>query len=120
VLPESACEQCTDADAATAWKRSSSLGFATKIVDESHFDVALRRCSSCGQDWVDGRDPQDWLMIAVTATEAQSLADAGEAGVSRALIDLSPRAYLCRSWGSSDGAPRIYWTRGSIFLPRHD
>jgi hypothetical protein len=124
------CEQCTDADAAIAWERSRGFGFVARIVDESHFFGSVQRCPSCSKnyalifcetiDWDNSGDPQYKLLIPLTATEAQSLAEAGEEAAEAALRHLSPRDYLLMERGSGAKDWSMNSLRGQIIVPPHD
>lgn len=126
----SGCQHCSDADAAVAWVRARDLLREIEIVAESHFGITVCRCASCAQDyvwifcelidWADGNDPQEWLVVPVTPTEAHRLASAGELGVGAALGGLSARRYLRRWFGRQDEVPQACWASGVVLLPPHD
>lgn len=81
------CPQCFGEDPAAAW--GHKLHNRITLIDESHFDVAIRRCPTCGQqfvciftefvDWADGDDPQYGDRLPLTAEEADALAAQGAA-----------------------------------------
>ena len=81
------CSQCFGEDPEAAWNHK--LQNRSTLIDESHFDVALRRCPACGQqfvciftefvDWADGDDPQYGDRLPLTAQEADALAAQGPA-----------------------------------------
>jgi len=113
-------------DAARTWELRGALDFVASLVEESHFGLSLHACAACGQrfvqvfaeriDWVGGEDPQDWLLVPISAAEADALGTVGEG----ALASLAPRRYLTRFWPSAAGAPESRWCDGAIFVPPHD
>jgi hypothetical protein len=88
---EFGCRACWPASADAAWAARSTLARTNELIDDSHLIVALLACPSCGQqfvsifveeiDWVDGDDPQRWMLLPVTDAEARDLARTGEASV---------------------------------------
>jgi hypothetical protein len=101
-----------------------------RLVDESHFSVALSRCPACGQayastfseriDWSGGNDPQDWLVLPLDAAEAQGLSAAPADEVEAALNELPPRRYLLRWFAREATAPEAQWREGVVWLAPHD
>ena len=128
---ELGCAVCRNESADIAWERQRSFVPVARLVDETHFGVSLVRCGGCGQtfasvfcetiDWTGGNDPQDWLIIPVTAPEADARVAAGHDGVERILSALAPeRRYLVRWFPSDADKPDARWVRGRVSLPRHD
>jgi len=131
MAPRFGCAICFPESAEDAWRGRQGLARGPEIADESHFHMTLLSCPACGQafasvfcetvDWIGGEDPQDWLLIPVTAREADGLARAGEAGVEAALRSLDPgRRHLQRSFPSDAERPSVGWLEGPIRPPRHD
>jgi hypothetical protein len=128
--PESGCRRCIATGAAEAWDRTRDLVIGTDIVAESHFRISVRGCPYCAQnyvwvfcetiDWADGDDPQEWLLVPVTAVEAQRFIVAGEPGAAEVLGNLVPRHYLRRRFGRQDDVPTAQWVTGAVILPPHD
>lgn len=123
------CVACWPADADTAWSNLTAMKVEVDLLAESHFMVKLRGCRQCAQrfltvfaetiDWDDGRDPQFWTVLPVTAAEAESLI-AGEG--SDAGANLGPRALQRRSLchdAPKAGPARSYWSLGIVPRP-HD
>lgn len=112
------------------WSAAAGHARVAAIVEESHFSVRVVACAACGQrfasvfaeriDWRGGDDPQDWLLVPVSADEAQALIAAGESGVERALAALAPERHLVRSFPRDAGAPSAAWRTGPLFVPFHD
>jgi hypothetical protein len=122
------CGDCLPAEADRAWEAVRSLVTDSRLIDESHFNVILRSCSSCHQrfvsvfvetiDWADGEDPQYWTVLPITEREAECLSRAGSRVVSE-LTTLSPtRRSLCRDFPKGESA-RTYWSSGLLVRP-HD
>jgi hypothetical protein len=100
------------------------------LVDESHFDVSLIRCTSCRQlylrawyeliDWINGEDSQaDWWFPIDEETSARLLVPGIE--LNERTIDafeLDGR-YLLHAWPSGK-EPYTQWMRGSPIHFPHD
>ena len=126
---EFGCDRCWPADARAAWGARDGLSRLKELVDESHFIVTVLACPRCAQryvsvftemiDWVDGNDPQYWILLPITEAEAEGLmrpeASLNETGLNalgrerRSLQRDHPKA----------GPPRVFWGRG-IFVGPHD
>jgi hypothetical protein len=75
------CAACWAEEADAAWAAHRGLTAEARLVDESHFDVALLRCPACGQrfasvfteriDWVNGEDPQFTVVLHFEAERAR-------------------------------------------------
>lgn len=113
-------------DAARTSELRAGLDFVASLVEESHFGLSLHACRSCGQrfvhlfaeriDWQGGEDPQDWLLIPISAAEADAVRVAGESAV-RAL---PARRFLLRDWPSGSDGPEVGWRDGPVLVPPHD
>ena len=122
------CPLCWPSSPESAWAVVPTLERGVRLIDESHVDVVLLRCPSCGQDfvslwteridWAGGEDPQSWTLLPLTAEEATGLAGGGPP-VEAALERLGPARRALRRERPSDGAPRLFWGRG-ILVGRHD
>ncbi len=122
------CPLCFGEDPTAA--SNHNLETRSTLIDESHFDVALRRCPACGQqfvciftefvDWADGDDPQYCDRLPLTATEADALAAQGAA------VDLKQIEELGRDrrrlkMDHPKGKPRqVAWADGGLSVyPGH-
>lgn len=123
------CESCWPPSADAAWMARQTLTFESELIHESHFHVAVRACSTCAQqfvsvftetiDWRDGDDPQCWVVLPLTAQEAASLVQKGDAMTEGDLAALdSGRKCLRRDYGKGE-APRCHWDTGLHVRP-HD
>ncbi|MEM6292825.1 MAG: hypothetical protein AAGA54_16240 [Myxococcota bacterium] len=115
-------------DAAVAWRDRTQLVAVADLCHESHFSVALQRCSACGQqfasvfseriDWHGGNDPQSTLLLPVEDAEASALLSAGD-DVEHVLHTLGPRKHLDAYFGSGP-AHEVHWSDGApLFMPHH-
>ena len=122
------CPLCFGEDPAAASKHH--LETRSKLIDESHFDVKLCRCLSCGQqfvqiftefvDWADGDDPQYWDLLPLTDQEADALAAQG-AGVDLKGIEELGRDHRRLKMDHPKGQPRrVEWATGRFSIyPGH-
>ncbi|MEU8637471.1 hypothetical protein AB0C38_35285 [Amycolatopsis sp. NPDC048633] len=119
-MTEFGCARCSGEDALTA------LAFCTtrlrethRLVEQSHFSIALRECPECGQafaaiftefvDWTGGEDAQYFDYVPLTAAEVTSLAAQGS-GVDLVRLGAlgSVRRRLSSSWPTG-AKKRIAW-----------
>lgn len=123
------CQKCLPTRAEEAWNAVRDLGIYARLVDESHFNILLRRCSACGQqfvsvfaetvDWSDGEDPQAWTVLPISEQEAASLQAATEQDVISGVYSRWPdRCSLCFDHPKNEEAT-IVWSRGIRARP-HD
>jgi hypothetical protein len=116
------CPTCLPPSPDDAWSAVPTLHIDSRLVDESHFSVLLRSCSSCSQrfvsvfteivDWAEGEDPQFWTVLPITEKEATALRAADEQGVALQVYELgSDRRSLCHSFPKSGGAMN-FWSKG--------
>lgn len=123
------CEKCWPAATDDAWEASRTLATDAELIDESHFHVMLRSCRSCSQrfawvftetiDWADGEDPQHWVLLPITPTEAARLSGLGSLITEHDLNSLpSNRRSLHRDF-PKDGRPQLFWATG-ITVYAHD
>lgn len=123
------CHKCwpSSAEAANAARRE--LIHEADLIDESHFHVMIRSCSSCSQrfisiftemiDWSDGDDPQYWTLMPITEAEGDALMRRGEAVTESDLNSLgSERRSLMHDYPKGKPA-RTSWGTG-IFVGPHD
>ena len=118
-MTEFGCARCSGEDALTA------LAFCTtrlrethRLVEQSHFSIALRECPECGQsfaaiftEFVDrtGEDAQYFDFVPLTAAEVTSLAAQGSRVDLGRLGSLgSVRRRLSSSWPTG-AEKRIAW-----------
>jgi hypothetical protein len=124
------CERCWPPDAGAAWEVSRGLTHGPRLIDESHYDVRIRACPICNQqfiavfteeiDWVCGDDSQDVTLLPITGEEAAALVEQRESFVETHLHGLAPRRRCLRYIDPTGGAaPSIVWGTG-IFVGPHD
>lgn len=119
------CARCSGEDALTA------LAFCTtrlrethRLVEQSHFSIALRECPECGQafaaiftEFVDstgGEDAQYFEYVPLTAAEVTSLAAQGSrVDLARLGALGSVRRRLSSSWPTGK-EKRIAWRRDTL------
>jgi hypothetical protein len=122
------CASCVHAEAAAAYDHLLASR-AERLVDESHFDVSLARCS-CGQhfalvfleriDWVGGEDDQTWLAVALSASEVAELRGTPVSEIESRLHALAwGRRFLARFFPTR-GEPSIGWRESGFAIGPHD
>jgi hypothetical protein len=125
------CPRCFGDDAAKVWDDHGALDLVARVADESHFVADVLACPCCGQrfaslfceriDWQGGNDPQDWLLVPLSADEASAVVAAGEQGAERVLSSLTaPRRFLLRYYPASSNDPEVGWRDGRVIVPPHD
>jgi hypothetical protein len=77
------CGHCyASANPASQAEQLGVLEKVSVLVDKSHFDVSVRRCTYCGQQFVfvwtefvdlSGQDPQYWTLIPVDDAELEAI-----------------------------------------------
>jgi hypothetical protein len=82
-VKEFGCEHCyAAAEPASGSGHVGALDTVSVLVDKSHFDVSVRRCTQCGQQFVfvwtefvdlSGQDPQYWTLIPVDDAELETI-----------------------------------------------
>ncbi len=92
------CENCWPSSPEGADAAYRALTREADLIDESHFHVMIRACSSCSQrflsiftemiDWVDGDDPQYWTLLPITEVEAADLIRQGNSFTEQTLNSL--------------------------------
>lgn len=116
------CTICHPAGTDEAWEAFGKTEIDTRLIDESHFIVLLRKCVSCRQrfvsvftetiDWELGEDPCFRTVLPITEEEATLLKSADIQNVESLLYSLdSNRQSLCRDW-PRDGEAKNFWSRG--------
>lgn len=110
------CERCWATEPEAAWDAFQHTVRIADWVEREHHSVRLRACSRCGQryvvvfdeqvDWVNGDDPQYWLVVPVEADEAAVLARSGAESI-RALA--RTRRVLHRDFPAAAPAPVCRW-----------
>ena len=122
------CPLCFGEDPAAA--SNHDLKTRSKLIDESHFDVALRRCPACGQqfvqiftefvDWADGDDPQYWDLLPLTAQEADALATQGTAVDLKQIEELGRHRRRLKMDHPKGQPRRVKWATGGLSIyPGH-
>ena len=124
------CSHCSPADAATAFVALRGLQMAERLVDESHFDLSIRRCPRCGAtwlaifteliDWNAGDDAQAWLCVRVSDDELGPLRAASEDERERVLHGMNlSRRHL--AWVHPRGnSESVSWKDGRLVILPHD
>lgn len=123
------CERCWPESAEAAWQARGDLREHARWIDESHFNVRVLECSHCTRrylsvftesvDWVNGEDPQRWLVAPVSAHEYERAEALFSASLEAALgVVPAERRSLCRDFPSGEDA-RTFWSNG-IRVGRHD
>ena len=100
------CAQCFGGDPEELWDRSP-WRHDQNLLDDSHNDVALFTCETCGQrflhvftefiNWSGGNDSQYWDVVPITDEEARTLVeqwpvpleDLGQFGAGRKRLQVS-------------------------------
>jgi len=129
--PESfGCARCYGEDADATWVFLRGAQRRHWLVDQSHFDISIRQCPNCGQnfvwiftefiDWTDGEDPQYWDVLPITQEETESLAVQGE-NVDLVQIENLGRGRRRLVANHPKGEPRsILWASGRLSItPGH-
>jgi len=121
------CPNCFGDDPEAAHEHG--LDTVSRLIDDSHFIVSLRRCPDCRQDfvtiftefvdWADGDDPQYRDIMPLTPEEAVTLAAMGEQ------VDLDwlerigrDRWRLCMNYPKG-GKKRCLWAEGGLSICRN-
>lgn len=115
------CETCWAPEAATAWNLIKDVPIEARLIDEPHYIVQIRVCSSCGQnylqvttevvDWQDGEDPISRTVIPIDNEErarllaTQPLDTATIEGIG------TGRPSLRYCW-PKNAAPTLFWGAG--------
>ncbi|MBN1996147.1 hypothetical protein JW935_01260 [candidate division KSB1 bacterium] len=124
------CQLCWPSSADTAWAARRKLKRTETLVDESHFHVMILTCPSCSQcfisifteqiDWVDGEDPQYWIVMPLTQKEAADLSRQDDSALERQLHSLAPeRKSLRHDYPKEAAKPSSFWANG-ISIRAHD
>lgn len=122
------CQHCWPDSADAAWEALKTLTIDLALIDESHFTIKIRSCNHCAQqflsvftetiDWQDGEDPQRWVVMPLSAAQAQMLSRQ-DGAIETALAALpSACKSLCRDFPKGR-APCSYWGQGVSIGP-HD
>jgi hypothetical protein len=124
------CERCWPSSVEAAVVAKGELVIEERLIDESHFDAAIRACSHCGQrfvsiftetiDWEKGEDPQYWILMPLTADEARALVENQDA-LSEATLNALPSTRRSLQSDYPKGAARShqFWGRG-VWVGPHD
>lgn len=123
------CERCWPSSADDAETASRALTREVDLIDESHFHVMIRACTSCSQqfvsiftetiDWADGEDPQYWTLMPITREEAADLVWRGGSLSEATLDELGVGRRSLRRDHPKGEAPRSFWDTGILVGP-HD
>ena len=126
---QAGCERCWPTDADAAWAARGALVHSEGLIDESHFRVVILACTACHQrfvsiftetvDWADSEDPQHWVLLPVTAPEADDLIGQRPC-VSEAQLNALGRGRRCLRRDYPKGEPpRVFWDE-SAHVRAHD
>jgi hypothetical protein len=121
------CDRCYGEDAATIWANLNVvLETVTTLVDKSRFDVSIRRCQTCQQQFVfvfteisvwgkDG-EPQYSTLIPINGAEVEMIVAMGQRPDLEWIGALGhDRRWLYKNWPSGKSAS-IGWTTGTAHL----
>jgi hypothetical protein len=113
------CENCWPADPDAAWEARRALPLEADLIDESHFHVMILACDNCSQrfvsvftetiDWLDGEDPQYWVLLPITNAEASELVQRKGSVIEAQLNALGPGRRCLRNDRPKTAAPRSFW-----------
>ena len=102
---------------------SLGLEVVAELHGDSHFDVSIRRCAACGQqfvwvftetiDWDRGEDPQCKTVMPLTADEAKRAIARGVPDYDELERLAATRRFLRDDWPSS-GARTCEYTTGIL------
>jgi hypothetical protein len=124
------CPQCYGGEPEEVWQAIPKFPLVARLVDESHLIVSVIACPNCQQrwvkvfteliDWVNGEDPQRWVVLPVTSEESRTLISQGE----NEDIDLIEalwrhRRFLCMDWPKGS-EKRPSWRDGGLVVGPHD
>jgi hypothetical protein len=123
------CERCWPPSADAAQGARRTLTREAVLIEESHFNVMVRVCPSCSQrfvsvftetiDWEDGEDPQYWMLLPLTISEAADLVQQGSS-LTEATLNALGRGRKCLRHDHPKGeGTRSYWGTG-IAVRHHD
>ncbi|GAB3903230.1 hypothetical protein GCM10029964_094860 [Kibdelosporangium lantanae] len=118
------CPLCYGEDAETVSTNHSSFPGTDSIVNESHFVVAIRECTGCGQrflriftefvDWEGGDDPQYVDILPITEEELAEIVRQGEGVDLRYLGGLGAGRRRLRMDWPSGGRRLVGWGTGAF------
>ena len=122
---------CVGSDSVAALHAIRKAGRIAELVDESHFTVSIRRCAQCGQhflwifceriDWADGDDPQTWMVVPVSADEAQRLITANVEADEDFIREIIGNERRFLYYDIPKGAAEtLAWKTRTLFIPGHD
>lgn len=121
------CDRCWPESPDQAWDALPSLVVEKELVDESHFMVKIRCCPVCSQrfvsvfteliDWSDGEDPQSWIVLPISQSEALKL-EASKSITTDLNVFASDRRSLRHEHPKGSGA-HTFWGAGILVGP-HD
>ncbi len=122
------CNKCWPGDAELAWNGVSKLSVEDRLIDESHYSVSIRRCTSCSQgflqictetiDWQDGEDPIYYTVMPISEAERTQLQKGGPVLKADLRSVGAGRQALKHDWPKGED-PSTYWTTG-VSIGQHD
>ncbi len=126
---EFGCEACWPESAEAAWEARRGLTSEAVLIEQSHYQVAIRACPRCHQqfvwvytemvDWVGGNDPFSCTLLPLTAQEAATLSARKESVINDELNCLgSDRRSLKRASVTGEST-QTRWGRG-LWVGYHD
>lgn len=124
------CDRCWPTDAESAWSARSKLAWDTVLIDESHFRIRILSCDQCAQrfisvftemiDWKNGNDPQYWILLPITDSEATDLIRKRDSISEDEINTLGKgRRSLRRDFPRDAISPYTFWSSG-VFVGPHD
>ena len=124
------CERCYGDNPASTWEFvDGGLICETWLIDDSHFQLAIRRCPECDQrflwhyteltDFSGGPEPEYWDVLPLELGEARRLGAQGEDVDLAQVAALSAgRRYLKVNYPANVSAPQPIWDSGPPFVVR--
>ncbi|MFY9342632.1 MAG: hypothetical protein WAT39_09085 [Planctomycetota bacterium] len=125
--PPSGCARCRGDDVEVAWEAARSRP-VRRLIDESHYGIRVTACD-CGQpfavvftesiDWVNGDDPQTWLVVPLAPGEAERLTGTDDEIASALTAFAAGRRFLVRTFPSAP-ARSTWWCDAGFDIGPHD
>lgn len=124
------CARCFGEDPAAAWESLSQAELVADLTEESHLDVSVVACGSCGQrfvkvfteriDWVGGEDDQTWLLLPVLPAEVLQLQQCPVAELRAVVTRIGEGRRFVMHWYPTGGALGTAWRDGGFWIGPHD
>lgn len=122
---EFGCKACFQGDAEKVWE-ARQFDSVARLVDDSHFSIAVMVCEWCGQgcvkvftefvDWSGGDDAQYWYLIPITADESDGLIAQGEKVDTKSIDAMSAGRRILQVDYPTGGEKRVHWAVGPTLI----